>query len=55
MVYLFVKFDFVRNPLIILARNKIKEGNAEILCELDDGVKNYSVNIKKIFLDITIS
>ena len=39
------------NEYEILSRNKIKEGNAEILCELDDGVKKYSVNIKKIFLD----
>ena len=35
----------------ILSRNKIKEGKAVILCELDDGVKTYDVNIKKIFLD----
>lgn len=35
----------------ILTRDKIKLGNATILCELDDGVKEYDVEIKKVYLD----
>ena len=45
-----LKID-LNNEYDILPRNEIEEGNAVILCELDDGIKEYEINIKKIYLD----
>ena len=39
------------NEYEILIRDKIKTGKATILCELDEGVKEYDIKIKKIYLD----
>ena len=43
-------FDF-NNELSILPRNKIKLGKAILMCELDEGIKEYDIEIKKLNLD----
>lgn len=43
-------FDF-NNELSILPRNKIKLGKAVLMCELDEGIKEYDIEIKKLNLD----
>lgn len=40
------------NEMEVALRNEIKEGNAEIWCELEDGKKEkYSIKIEKIYLN----
>lgn len=43
-------FDF-NNELSILPRNKIKLGKAVLMCELDEGIKEYDIEIKKLNMD----
>ena len=43
-------FDF-NNELSILPRNKIKLGKAILMCELDEGINEYDIEIKKLNLD----
>ena len=35
----------------ILSRNEIKEGKASIICEIDDGVQEYEIEIQKVYLN----
>lgn len=39
------------DELKILSRNEIKEGKASILCEIDDGVQEYEIEIQKVYLN----
>ena len=40
----------VGNPIDVALRNEVKEGEAEIICELENGKKeNYKIKIEKLF------